>query len=135
VFGDEALSDPRFADAERRRGSTQFVQQVVEEWIGQRAAREVEAGFAASHAVIGAVYDMDRIASDPGFVQRDNIVRVADKDCGQIAMHGIVPKLLIRPGEVRSTGPDLGSDTTEVLVELGAVDEAELTSLREAGVI
>jgi crotonobetainyl-CoA:carnitine CoA-transferase CaiB-like acyl-CoA transferase len=135
VLGDKASSDPRFADAEARRENTQSVQQSVEEWIASRTASEVEEGFAASDAVIGPVYDMDRIANDPGFRQRGNIIHVADADFGEIAMHGVIPKFLHRPGEVRWTGPELGSGTAEALAELGILGEEEIARLREAGVI
>ena len=135
VFGENGASDPRFADVSARRTSTADVQTVVDDWISQRTAAEVQEEFTANHAVIGPVYDMSRIVSDPAFVERGNVVRVPDEDCGEIAMHGVVPHMLSRGGAVRWTGRRLGADTEEVLTTLAGVERTELDALREEGVI
>ncbi len=135
VGGEDAATDPRFSDPEGRRTNTGVVQQLVDAWIAQRPADEIQERFAAGQAVIGPVYDMARIAADPGFMHRENIIRVPDDECGTIAMHGIIPKLLARPGRVLSTGPALGAHTDEVLMQHGAVHETEIAELRASKVI
>jgi crotonobetainyl-CoA:carnitine CoA-transferase CaiB-like acyl-CoA transferase len=135
VFGEDAERDPRFADVDARRHSTGAVQEAVQAWVATRSADDVQAAFADSHAVIGPVYDMNRIANDPAFVERGNIIRVPDSDFGEVAMHGVVPKLTVRPGAVNSVGPQLGEHTEEVLTSLGGVSPDEIDDLRSDGVI
>jgi crotonobetainyl-CoA:carnitine CoA-transferase CaiB-like acyl-CoA transferase len=135
MFGEESANDPRFADVAARRKSTADVQAAVAEWISNRTAAEVQEEFAKNHAVIGPVYDMARIASDPAFEERGNIVRVPDEDCGEIAMHGVVPRMMSRAGAVRWAGRPLSADTEEILTELGGVDPQEIPGLRQEGVI
>jgi formyl-CoA transferase len=135
VFGDSYRSDDRVGSAQARRRNTSVIQQAAEAWIATRTASEIEERFAASQAVVGPVYDMARIMTDPGYAERENIISVDDADLGTIAMHGIVPRLLGRPGRVRATGPPLGADTAEILVRYGGVCEAEIAALRRDGVI
>ncbi|MBS1881880.1 MAG: CoA transferase [Actinobacteria bacterium] len=135
ALGPAALEDPRFADAEARRRHSAIVQDAVSAWIAEHPQDQVERAFAENDAVIGAVYDAERIWNDPAFRQRENIVAVADEDCGELAMHGIVPKLRGRPGAVRWTGRKLGEQTAEVLAALAGVDAAELRRLADEGVV
>jgi crotonobetainyl-CoA:carnitine CoA-transferase CaiB-like acyl-CoA transferase len=53
---------------------------------------------------------------------------------GQIAMTGLVAKLSRTPGAVRSTGPEVGQDTREVLRELADVNDERIEQLLRTGV-
>jgi crotonobetainyl-CoA:carnitine CoA-transferase CaiB-like acyl-CoA transferase len=135
VMGDGALEDDRLRTAEARRVNCAVVEQAALIWIRARTCEEVETQFAASRAVIGRVYDMGQIWADPNFWLRGDIIRVHDDDLGEVAMHGVIPRLVERPGRVQHTGPALGEHTDEVLRELCGVSEAELRQLRDAAVI
>lgn len=131
VMGPEALGDSRLASAEARRVNCALVEEAALGWIQARSCNDVEAGFAASGAVIGRVYDMAQIWTDPNFWLRGDIVRVNDGELGDVAMHGVLPRLLEHPGSITSTGPRLGEHTAAVLQQLCGVDEEELSKLRE----
>jgi crotonobetainyl-CoA:carnitine CoA-transferase CaiB-like acyl-CoA transferase len=45
-----------------------------------------------------------------------------------------VPKFSRTPGHIHRTGPDLGSDTHQVLLNLG-FDEQQISTLRAAGIV
>lgn len=134
VFGERGLEDPRFVDAANRRKNAAPIQEAVSAWIEGRTAAEVEAEFARADAVVCRVFDMETIWRDQTIREREDIIEVEDEDLGRVAMHGVVPKLLRRPGRVSHTGPELGSSTEDVLTWLGRT-EAEIEALREGGVI
>jgi crotonobetainyl-CoA:carnitine CoA-transferase CaiB-like acyl-CoA transferase len=134
VLGPDALDDPRFDDREMRRLHAGVVQQAATAWIGERPADEVERRFAEADAVVCRIYDMEAIWNDETIREREDIVRLDDPVLGEVAMHGVIPKLRRRPGRVRHVGPALGEHTHEVLHQLG-LDGTALARLREAGAI
>lgn len=135
TMGESALADDRFSTVEARREHAHDVQAVVSEWIATKTAAEVEAEFRHNHAVIGEVFSMETIWTDAGYRARENIIEVEDEQCRKVSMHGILPRLVGRPGAVRWTGPSLGEHTETVLVELAGVDPGELPELRRQRVI
>jgi formyl-CoA transferase len=135
VLGEDALQDERFATVEARRANTSTVQSAVSSWIGTRTKQDVEGVFKENEAVIGEVFTIETIWNDEGYRARENIVAVDDAECGTVNMHGVVPRFVGRPGEIRSTGPALGEHTDDVLLELAQVEEQELSELRRDGVI
>lgn len=135
VLGEDALRDERYATAETRRVNVAAVQTAAAAWIAAHDAADVERAFKDNHAVIGEVFTMETIWNDEGYRARGNIVEVPDRDNGPVAMHGIIPHLEGRPGEVRWTGPELGEHTDQVLSELLGLDDDDLADLRREGVI
>lgn len=135
IYGEPVTAREKFATAEMRRIHCRDVEAHLDKWIAARTATEVEAEFAEHQAVIGRVYDMETIWSDPTYRARGNIVTVADEDFGAVSMHGIIPNLLQRPGAVRTVGEALGAHTAEVLRDLAGVDESTLADLTSKGVV
>jgi crotonobetainyl-CoA:carnitine CoA-transferase CaiB-like acyl-CoA transferase len=135
VMGQEAFASSEYATAIERRIHCGQVEAAVEAWIAERDAADVEAQFAQSHAVIGRVFDMEAIWSNPTYRARDDIVTLPDDDLGEVSMHGVVPKLVERPGKVQHPGPSLGEHTAEILKELAGVDDAALAELKQQGII
>lgn len=135
ILGEDAHRSQMYATAEARRTNAAHVQEAVSAWIGTQTAAEVKAAFEKNEAVVGEVYSMETIWNDEGYRARENIVNVEDDDCGSIAMHGVIPHFMSRPGEVRWTGAALGEHTEDVLIELAGVDAHEISQLRQEGVI
>ncbi|CAN1501237.1 hypothetical protein MCEMIH15_00504 [Caulobacteraceae bacterium] len=50
-------------------------------------------------------------------------------------MPNVFPKLSSTPGNVRWTGPELGSHTDEVLADMLGYDGEKIATLKKAGVI
>ena len=73
---------------------------------------------------------------DPQFRARDAIVDVMIPEAGRsLAMQGIVPKFSVTPGEIRWTGPALGSHNREIYQDLLGLDESRFAALQQEGVI
>lgn len=135
VMGKEALDDPRFASLSARRLHPEAVQDAVVEWVSSRSAVEVERAFEQSETVIARVFDVQDIIGDETFAARENIIRVADDDFGELSMPSVVPSLANSPGRVRWPGPRLGAQTNEVLGELCGLSDGEIAELRQEGVV
>ena len=73
--------------------------------------------------------------TDPHFIARDAIVRVADPKFGELAMQNVVPKLSATPGSIRWTGPELGQHNDEVYGELLGLSDDERAKLSADGVV
>jgi crotonobetainyl-CoA:carnitine CoA-transferase CaiB-like acyl-CoA transferase len=73
--------------------------------------------------------------NDPHIQERAGIITVEDEDLGDVKLHGVFPKMSETPGRVESTGPHLGEDTLEVLLERTTASEDELESLYDEGTI
>jgi crotonobetainyl-CoA:carnitine CoA-transferase CaiB-like acyl-CoA transferase len=135
IYGEPVSARVEFATVDMRRTHCRDVEAHLDAWIAARTANEVEAEFAEHQAVIGRVYDMETIWSDPSYRARGDIVTVSDQDFGAVSMHGVIPKLLERPGAVRTVGEALGAHTAEVLREMAGIDEPTLADLSRKGVV
>jgi len=82
----------------------------------------------------GKVYTAKDIAEDPHYRARDMILSQHTRDGDDIEVPGIVPKLSLTPGTVRSSAPHVGDDTDAVLAEAGLTAQ-QIALLRSKGVI
>ncbi|MFQ5426432.1 MAG: CaiB/BaiF CoA transferase family protein, partial [Gaiellales bacterium] len=128
-------SDDRFADATSRRDNADQADALVAEWIAAHPLVDVLGRFEQEQAPIAPVYDAAQILGDPHYRARHSIVEVADRDLGEVAMPGIVPRLSKTPGVIRHTGPTaIGADTEAVLSTLrGHMPAASLEALDPHG--
>lgn len=106
----------------------------IEAWTQQRTVAGVLDALGAARVPAGKVYTAKDIAEDPHYQARDMILQQRTRDGYDVAVPGIVPKLLGTPGTVRSSAPHLGDDTDAVLREIG-LTEQQIQQLRERKVV
>lgn len=106
----------------------------IEAWTQQRTVAGVLDVLGAARVPAGKVYTAKDIAEDPHYQARDMILQQRTRDGYDVAVPGIVPKLLGTPGTVRTSAPHLGDDTDAVLREIG-LTEAQIQQLRERKVV
>lgn len=127
------LERPEYKTQVQRQGNRKEIDDYTEKWISEHTSEECFK--ILGHGVpMGPINDIASIFTDPQFAARKDIVEVKDDLWGTVKMQGIVPKLSRTPGEVKWIGPDLGTDTREVLRQLGYLDNA-IDTLQEKGVI
>ena len=133
VGGEMLLADPRFATHEARGEYADELDAIVAAWFAKHSVDEIEALF-ESAAVAGIrIMSMNEIFDDPHYAARDAIVRVPDDELGEVAMAAPVPRFSVTPGRIKHTGSRLGSDTRDLLNDLG-YQQDEVERMRAEGV-
>lgn len=135
VGREDLISEPWFGDHIGRLEHIDELDEIIQEWIGQRTAEEVLEAFAEAEAAIAAIYSIEDIVKDPQYLARETITRVPHPKLGSILMQNVIPRLSETPGRIDHAGPELGEHNEEIyLGELG-LSPQELAELEEAGVV
>jgi len=131
---DDLGDDPGLASNEGRAARAEELDGAIGAWSAIRSLDEVLAALDEARVPSGRIYNARDIAEDPHYRARDMILEARLPDGQVIEVPGIVPKLSLTPGRVRSVAPALGADTEAVLKRAG-VSEAALAELRAKGVL
>jgi crotonobetainyl-CoA:carnitine CoA-transferase CaiB-like acyl-CoA transferase len=102
-------ADERFTTFAGRAEHRDELEAAMAEWCATRSSDEVLDAFSAAHAAAGPVMDMADIATDPHFRAREAIV-----DVDGTPMQSLIARLSETPGRIRSAGPRLDADGTEI---------------------
>ena len=113
-----AGDDPRFASLAGRIEHRDEVDELVAAWMAQRTSDEAVQAFSDVDAAAAAVYTMADLAVDPHARARGMVV-----DVDGVPMQGLVARLSATPGRIRWAGRPMGSDTAEILAELGLTED------------
>jgi formyl-CoA transferase len=132
---DDLLQDPRFGDNTARLQHKDVLNQILEDWLGQRSLAQAMKELVPSGGVVGPVYNARQIAEDPHYRERADIIEFDDPDLGHARMLGIVPKFSETPGAVEHAGPRLGEHNQEIYREWLRLGDAELEELIQNGTI
>ena len=85
---------------------------------------------------VGPVYTIREIVEDPAFQARGMVTRVPSAElAADLAVPGVVPRLLRHPGGVDRPGGRIGRDTGRVLGGLLGMPDEEIHALARAGVV
>ena len=105
--------DPRFSGFRARFENREELERLTREWIAERPSQVVLERFDAVDAAIAPVYSMADVVQDPHIVARRALV-----DVDGMTMQNVVARLSKTPGRVRSAGPALNADASEIRLEL-----------------
>ncbi|MFM1977343.1 MAG: hypothetical protein RL145_2189 [Pseudomonadota bacterium] len=131
----ELADDPRFVTHIARGENQAELDALVSAWSLQMTCAELEAVCEAHGVPCGRIYRAPDMLADPHFAAREAIVTVEHPQLGPFPMPNVFPKLSGTPGNVRWTGPELGSHTDEVLADMLGYNADKIASLKGAGVI
>ncbi len=131
---DDLGSDPALADNAGRVRRVEELDAAIEAWTLQQTTAEALAVLGAARVPAGRAYTAKDIVEDPHYQARDMILQQQTRDGHQVAVPGIVPKLLGTPGSVRSSAPRLGDNTDAVLGEIG-YSVSDIAALRGRQVV
>ena len=132
---DDLLNDARFADNAARLQSKDALNDVLQDWLGDRNTDAIMDELIPAGGVVGPVYNSADIAADPHYEARGDIVEIDDPELGHTRMLGLVPKFSETPGELRHMGPTVGQHNAEVYADWLSLDDADLADLAQEGVI
>jgi len=130
ILGCEDFIPDQYAEGERREEvftafRTIFRTKTRDEWTKKLMSAET---------CVAPVLSIAEAADDPHLRKRGMIVDVDDAEKGRHRQVGVMVKLSETPGEIRSAGPEVGANTTEIMEDLGYSD-GEVETLRESGAI
>ena len=126
---------PWFSSAGERSRRSELLDAAVQKWISARELDDVVTAFNEAGAALAPIYDMEQLVNDPHVRARETITTVDDEDLGELKMQNLMFRLCGTPGQIRFPGRKLGQDTEEVYAELLGLEPAEVSTLREAGVL
>ncbi len=132
---EELITDPRFADNDKRVENVQELDEIIESWTRQRSTEEAIDVMEAHDAIVGPVYDIADIFEDEQYQAREDIVTVDDPTLGSVKTPAVTPKFSRTPGSVEHAGPRHGQHNERVFLDEVGLPESEFEQLREDGVI
>jgi len=124
----ELRDDPRFKDNRLRMKNNPALDATLAAAVAKLDLDDVLQRFIKCGAAAAPVNNIQQIFEDPHFIARENIVTVEDEELGgPVRFQNVAGKLSATPGEVRHSGPKLGSSNQEILIErLGLTEEQVL---------
>ncbi len=135
AIGRQDLADaPDLADNAGRVARVAEIDGAIGDWTRVRSVQAVMEELGQARVPAGKVYTAKDIAEDPHYRAREMLLTQRTRDGYEVEVPGIVPKLSLTPGTVRSSAPHVGDDTDAVLAEVGLSIE-QIALLRSKGII
>ncbi|KHL18984.1 formyl-CoA transferase [Mumia flava] len=127
--------DARYATHGARGAAMDELDEVIARWTAGIDADDLLGRLEQGGVPAGRIYRARDMLADPHFAARDAIVRLTHPQFGEFPVQNVAPKLSETPGAVRHLGPELGEHNDDVYRDLLGMDDDQLTTLRDAGVI
>lgn len=131
----ELAGDVRYSSHAARGEHMAELDEIIAGWTATLTAAAL-LDVLERHAVpAGQIYTAREMLSDPHYLARDMVQRIRSFQGWDVPVSGVVPTFTRTPGSVRSAGPPLGRDTTDVLRDVAGLDDAEIASLSAEGLL
>ncbi len=135
VLGIEELrEDPRFLEVRTRGEHAGELIPILDKIFASKSRAEWIKLLRAEDVLCGPVQRYDDIPNDPQVIANDLLVNLEHPTAGPITQVGLPVRLSGTPGNPRSTAPEFGAHTEEVLQELG-ISWDRIAQLRDHGAI
>lgn len=135
---DDLIDDPRYAHLPDRQARVDEVEAVVEAWIKTRARDEIVETLQSNQVACGPVLSMDEALDSEQLRARDMLIPLERPDGNPvpgISGVGIPIRFASDPVQFDTPAPVLGQHNDDVFGSLLGLDEAEISKLKDAGVI
>ena len=131
---DDLADDPRLADNAGRVAHQDEVDDAIARWTRTLEADRVLAILDGAGVPAGPIYSVADMVEDPQYNAR-GLFETVEAGGEPLKIPAITPKLDRTPGATLWPGPELGAHNREVYVGALGLDEAELRSLEEDGIV
>jgi len=132
----DLTTDPRFRTMADRVANRTEMDQLVQEWVGQREAKLLLTLLEGAAVPASLVYSVRDLFEDPHMEARENIVPFIEPILGTLHMPNVVPKLSLTPGRIIHTGPRTpGEHNEEIYIGKLGLTRERLAVLKDQGVI
>ena len=130
----EMAEDPRFADNAGRVEHEAELDAAILEWTSSLTSDQVLEQLEEAEVPSGPIYSVADMFKDAHFQARGLFEKV-DVNGKPLTIPAIVPKLSETPGQTIWAGPEVGSHNDEIFGELLGMSRAEMSALKEEGII
>ena len=133
----ELAVDDRFADHVARGRNQDELDKIIGDWAAQRGPDDIISTLSEAGVISGPINTVAEVVADPQLQARGMIADHWDERIGRnVKGPGVVPVLSQSPGTIRTAGSARpGQHNDEVYRDLLGRTDAELTALKEDGVI
>jgi crotonobetainyl-CoA:carnitine CoA-transferase CaiB-like acyl-CoA transferase len=131
----ELASDPRFKGNRLRVENVEELDRAIGAWTRQFTASDLDRMLENADIPATLVFTAAEIAADKQFRSRGMVQEVRDPLFGKVLHAGIVPHVPEDPGSIRWPGPPVGAHTDEILRKDLGLDDAEIASLHQEGIV
>ncbi len=132
---EELIDDPRTNTWQAREQNAEFVDEVVDGWLGNLTSDEVIAACDSAQIVVAPVLGFDQIIKNEHFKERDMIYEVEHPKHGPLTHFGVADKFSVSPAHIKATAPMLGQHNQQIYEQELGLSTSEIAALREKGVI
>lgn len=137
----EAMGQPQLAEDTRyathsERGKRQKeLDDLISEWTKTLTSKQLRDLLNKHGVPNGKIYKAPDMLEDEHFKAREAIVTLMHPLFKELKMHNVFPKLSQTPGRVKWCGPELGQHNEEIYKGLLNMDDTQIKTLQEKGVI
>ena len=124
-----------YATMWQRQQNITFLNKLAGDWVASLDCDDVIAACEREKLPCNKIYSIKDIFNDPHYAFRKDIVEIDDPNFGKIATPAVTPRLSETPGEIKWTGPLLGSSNEAVYKELLGLSGEEYQKLIDEKVI
>ena len=132
---EELIDDPRTNSWKSREQHAEFVDQMIDGWLGNLSSAEVVAACDSVEVVAAPVLGYDQIIENDHFKQRDMIYQVEHPKHGPLTHFGVADKFSVSPAHIKATAPMLGQHNQQVYQDELGLSEDDIADLVGKGVI
>jgi CoA:oxalate CoA-transferase len=132
---EDLIGNPLFATNAVRVKRVDELDAIVSEWVAQRTRQEVMEQLAGADITCGIVQEIPEVLQDPHLRARGTLQDLTHPTVGKVTVIGSPLRLDGEPPTIDSPSPTLGQHNELIYGKLLGLSAAELSNLKEQGVI
>jgi formyl-CoA transferase len=131
----ELADDSRFAKNSQRVENRAQLVRILAEIFSRRDSRTWSRILQQAEVPYAPVQTIDQVFNDPQVIHRGMVAEIEHPSAGKVKLAGIPLKFSATPASLRLPPPRLGEHTEKVLQDWLGMDQAQIKTLREKGVV
>ncbi|MFT5708142.1 MAG: crotonobetainyl-CoA:carnitine CoA-transferase CaiB-like acyl-CoA transferase [Oceanospirillaceae bacterium] len=136
IIGKPELGESDLYDSNPKRvANAPLLDNLIENWTLQQDSQAAESLLLENDIPAGRLLNIQDCATDPHYLARDMVMKVADPRFGEVTHPGIVPKFSGQGPDISWPGPEIGAHNNHIYQDLLGIDAAQIAQYKAAGVI
>ncbi|MEH6442560.1 MAG: CoA transferase [Oceanospirillaceae bacterium] len=136
IIGKPELGESDLYDSNPKRvANAPLLDNLIENWTLQQDSQAAESLLLENDIPAGRLLNIQDCATDPHYLARDMVMKVADPRFGEVTHPGIVPKFSGQGPDISWPGPEIGAHNNQIYQDLLGIDAAQIAQYKVEGVI